>query len=72
MGTKNYCKRSITLYEQELHEIVRIAIIHVTSQELLLEALIDSADEAGLPELYPELTVMFRDDPPVLTEYNDE
>lgn len=68
---KRYCKRSITLDEQALHEAIRSAVNQVVSKELLLEALLDGASDAGLPWLIGELSTMYESDPPELREYAD-
>jgi DNA invertase Pin-like site-specific DNA recombinase len=68
---KKYCKHSLTLDEQQLHEIIRTTIDQVVFKELLFEALADGAVETGLPELIPDLSSMFWGDLPELEEYDD-
>jgi len=68
---KRYCKRSITLDEQALHETIRGAVNQVISKKLLLEALLDAANAAGVTELKDDLAVLMETDPPELTEYDD-
>lgn len=68
---KKYCKHSLTLDEQQLHEIIRTTINQVVFKELLFEALADGAVETGMPELVPDLSAMFWGGLPELKEYDD-
>lgn len=68
---KKICKQSVTLDEDQLHEIIRTTINQVVFKELLFEALVDSAVEVGLTELISELSAILGNDPPELAEYDD-
>jgi hypothetical protein len=68
---KTYCNESVTINEWELHEAIRETINRAISREQLIEALIESVRNAGMPVLMPELVEMYTNDPPELAEYDD-
>ena len=68
---KKICKKSVTIKEDRLHEILLFAINQSVFKELLFEAMADSAVALDMPELVPEISSMILSDPPELLEYDD-
>ena len=68
---KRVCRKSVTIREVQLHEIIRFTINQVVSAEVLSEVMTASIEEFGLPELVPEISSMILNDPPELLEYDD-
>ena len=65
------CKKSVTIKEDRLHEILLFAINQSIFKKLMFEAMADSVVELDMPELVPEISSMILSDPPELLVYDD-